>query len=313
MAVDATALSSVEAPTSSSGGCARRSRCWGRCSPAPARPAWRCPAATTSARGRSTSTSRACKMGAEIDSEHGFLVASARGSTAASITLDYPSVGATENLMMAAVLADGISVIDNAAREPEIADLAAFLDAMGAGIHGAGSATIEIEGVEALLPAEHTAIPTGSRRGRGRRRPSRRAATSCCAARDRITWSCSWRSSARAGAEIRMTDDGCASGRRTARGRRTSTLRTRGSRPTSSRSSSRCSRRPRGRASRPRTCSRPVHLRGRAPAHGRGHPHGGSPRGDPRGRAPGCPPRLCARSTSARGPRWRSPPSPPTA
>ena len=99
------------------------------------------------------------KMGAEIDSEHGFLVASARGLTAASITLDYPSVGATENLMMAAVLADGISVIDNAAREPEIADLAAFLDAMGAGIHGAGSATIEIEGVEALLPAEHTAIP----------------------------------------------------------------------------------------------------------------------------------------------------------
>ena len=99
------------------------------------------------------------KMGAEIDSEHGFLVASARGLTAASITLDYPSVGATENLMMAAVLADGISVIDNAAREPEIADLAAFLDAMGAGIHGAGSATIEIEGVEALEPAEHTAIP----------------------------------------------------------------------------------------------------------------------------------------------------------
>ncbi|HEX5937638.1 MAG TPA: UDP-N-acetylglucosamine 1-carboxyvinyltransferase [Actinomycetota bacterium] len=99
------------------------------------------------------------KMGAEIESEHGFLVATADGLTAASITLDYPSVGATENLLMAAVLADGISVIDNAAREPEIADLAAFLDAMGAGIHGAGSATIEIEGVDALVPAEHTAIP----------------------------------------------------------------------------------------------------------------------------------------------------------
>ena len=99
------------------------------------------------------------KMGAEIESEHGFLVARADGLTAASITLDYPSVGATENLLMAAVLADGITVIDNAAREPEIADLAAFLDAMGAGIHGAGSATIEIEGVESLTPAEHTAIP----------------------------------------------------------------------------------------------------------------------------------------------------------
>jgi UDP-N-acetylglucosamine 1-carboxyvinyltransferase len=99
------------------------------------------------------------KMGAEIEAEHGFLVARADGLTAASITLDYPSVGATENLLMAAVLADGISVIDNAAREPEIADLAVFLDSMGAGIHGAGSATIEIEGVGSLGPAEHSAIP----------------------------------------------------------------------------------------------------------------------------------------------------------
>ena len=98
------------------------------------------------------------RMGARIDAEHGFLVASAEGLTAAPITLDYPSVGATENLLMAAVIADGVSVIDNAAREPEIADLAAFLAAMGAGIHGAGSATIEIEGVGALEPAEHTVI-----------------------------------------------------------------------------------------------------------------------------------------------------------
>jgi UDP-N-acetylglucosamine 1-carboxyvinyltransferase len=98
------------------------------------------------------------RMGARIDAEHGFLVARADGLTAASITLDYPSVGATENLMMAAVTAEGISVIDNAAREPEIADLAAFLVAMGAGIHGAGSATIEVEGVAALRPASHTAI-----------------------------------------------------------------------------------------------------------------------------------------------------------
>jgi UDP-N-acetylglucosamine 1-carboxyvinyltransferase len=99
------------------------------------------------------------RMGAEIDAEHGFLVARADGLTGASITLDYPSVGATENLLMAAVTADGITVIDNAAREPEIADLAAFLAQMGAGIHGAGSATLEIEGVDVLAPAEHPAIP----------------------------------------------------------------------------------------------------------------------------------------------------------
>jgi UDP-N-acetylglucosamine 1-carboxyvinyltransferase len=99
------------------------------------------------------------RMGARIDAEHGFLVARADGLVGTSITLDYPSVGATENLLMAAVTADGITVIDNAAREPEIADLATFLASMGAGIHGAGAATIEIAGVESLTPAEHRAIP----------------------------------------------------------------------------------------------------------------------------------------------------------
>ena len=98
------------------------------------------------------------RMGADILAEHGFLVARTAGLTGASITLDYPSVGATENLMMAAVTADGLTVIDNAAREPEIADLAAYLAAMGAGIRGAGSATIEVEGVKELRPAEHTVI-----------------------------------------------------------------------------------------------------------------------------------------------------------
>ena len=99
------------------------------------------------------------KMGAEISSEHGFLVASTPGLHGAAITLDYPSVGATENLMMAAVLARGTTAIDNAAREPEIADIAMFLAAMGARIDGAGTSTIEIEGVDALEPAEHTTIP----------------------------------------------------------------------------------------------------------------------------------------------------------
>ena len=99
------------------------------------------------------------KMGAEIGSEHGFLVASTSGLRGAAITLDYPSVGATVNLMMAAVLARGTTVIDNAAREPEIADIAAFLGAMGARIDGAGTSTIEIEGVDALAPADHVTIP----------------------------------------------------------------------------------------------------------------------------------------------------------
>jgi UDP-N-acetylglucosamine 1-carboxyvinyltransferase len=99
------------------------------------------------------------RMGATIDSEHGFLVATADRLGGASITLDYPSVGATENLMMAAVAADGTTVIDNAAREPEIADLASFLRSMGASIRGAGSATIQVEGTASLEPAEHTVIP----------------------------------------------------------------------------------------------------------------------------------------------------------
>src|SRR5919197_232319 len=81
------------------------------------------------------------RMGAEIESEHGFLVARSEALVGSSITLDYPSVGATENLLMAAAGADGLTVIDNAAREPEITDLAAFLVAMGAEIRGAGSAT----------------------------------------------------------------------------------------------------------------------------------------------------------------------------
>ncbi|HJR98000.1 MAG TPA: UDP-N-acetylglucosamine 1-carboxyvinyltransferase [Actinomycetota bacterium] len=99
------------------------------------------------------------KMGAEVRSEHGFLVAETTGLRGAAITLDYPSVGATENLMMAAVLARGTTVIDNAAREPEIADLASFLAAMGAHIDGTGTSTIEVEGVDALVPADHATIP----------------------------------------------------------------------------------------------------------------------------------------------------------
>jgi UDP-N-acetylglucosamine 1-carboxyvinyltransferase len=99
------------------------------------------------------------KMGAEIGSEHGFLVAETTGLRGASITLDYPSVGATENLMMAAVLARGTTAIDNAAREPEIADIADFLVSMGARIDGAGTSTIEVDGVDGLVATEHATIP----------------------------------------------------------------------------------------------------------------------------------------------------------
>ncbi len=99
------------------------------------------------------------KLGAQIHSEHGFLVAETAGLRGASITLDYPSVGATENLMMAAVAARGTTVIDNAAREPEIADIASFLSSMGARIEGAGTSTIQIEGVDGFHASEHTVIP----------------------------------------------------------------------------------------------------------------------------------------------------------
>jgi UDP-N-acetylglucosamine 1-carboxyvinyltransferase len=99
------------------------------------------------------------RMGATIRFEHGFLLAEARGLRGAPITLDYPSVTATENLLFAAVRARGVTVIDNAAREPEIADVANCLIAMGARIAGAGSSTIEIEGVDELRPTDHTSVP----------------------------------------------------------------------------------------------------------------------------------------------------------
>jgi UDP-N-acetylglucosamine 1-carboxyvinyltransferase len=99
------------------------------------------------------------RLGATIVSEHGFLVATAPRLTGTSIWLDFPSVGATENLVMAAVLASGTTVVDNAAREPEIVDLCAMLNAMGARIEGAGSSTITIDGVEALSPVQYTTVP----------------------------------------------------------------------------------------------------------------------------------------------------------
>jgi UDP-N-acetylglucosamine 1-carboxyvinyltransferase len=99
------------------------------------------------------------RMGAEISSEHGYVIASApRGLAGATIWLDFPSVGATENLLMAAVLARGTTEIDNAAREPEIVDLCAMLTTMGAKIAGAGTSRLEVVGVESLHPVQHACI-----------------------------------------------------------------------------------------------------------------------------------------------------------
>ena len=99
------------------------------------------------------------KLGATVDSEHGYLIARAPRLHGAQVWLDFPSVGATENLLMAAALAQGTTVIDNAAREPEIVDLCTMLTEMGAHIGGVGSSTLTIDGVESLRPVEHETVP----------------------------------------------------------------------------------------------------------------------------------------------------------
>jgi UDP-N-acetylglucosamine 1-carboxyvinyltransferase len=99
-------------------------------------------------------------LGANIELEGGYVIAKApKGLTGAKVTLAKVSVGATHNALMAAVLARGDTVIENAAREPEVADLASCLKKMGAKIGGIGSATLEVQGVERLHGAEHTVLP----------------------------------------------------------------------------------------------------------------------------------------------------------
>jgi UDP-N-acetylglucosamine 1-carboxyvinyltransferase len=99
-------------------------------------------------------------MGASVNVGNGFIDAEVKGRLrGAKIYLDFPSVGATENIMMAAVLAEGTTIIENCAKEPEIVDLANFLNAMGAKVRGAGTGTIRIEGVDQLTGTTHTVIP----------------------------------------------------------------------------------------------------------------------------------------------------------
>ena len=98
-------------------------------------------------------------LGAEVEIDHGFVEAKTDKLKGNKLYLDFPSVGATENIMMAAALAEGTTIIENAAEEPEIVDLANFLNEMGADVKGAGTNTIRIKGVESLKGAEHTVIP----------------------------------------------------------------------------------------------------------------------------------------------------------
>jgi len=99
------------------------------------------------------------RLGAEVEIEHGYVVARAARLAGAQVWLDFPSVGATENVLMAAVLAKGTTTIDNAAREPEIVDLCQMLAQMGASIDGVGTSTLEIVGVEGLAPTSHSTVP----------------------------------------------------------------------------------------------------------------------------------------------------------
>ncbi len=100
-------------------------------------------------------------MGASVKVGNGYIEAEAEGGRlqGAKVYLDFPSVGATENIMMAATLAKGTTILENVAKEPEIVDLANFLNKMGAKVRGAGTGTIRIEGVDVLFGAEHQIIP----------------------------------------------------------------------------------------------------------------------------------------------------------
>jgi UDP-N-acetylglucosamine 1-carboxyvinyltransferase len=99
------------------------------------------------------------KMGATIELDKGYVIARSRGLKGAVIYLDMPTVTGTENLLMAASLAKGVTVIENAAREPEVIDLADALNSMGARVNGAGESIIEVEGVDELKPLAYTIMP----------------------------------------------------------------------------------------------------------------------------------------------------------
>jgi len=98
------------------------------------------------------------QMGAHVKNEHGYLLAESEGLLGTQVFLDFPSVGATETILMAAVTATGESIIENAAREPEIIDICMMLVSMGADISGIGSSTLIISGVNSLKPVSHRVV-----------------------------------------------------------------------------------------------------------------------------------------------------------
>ncbi|MFV0532385.1 MAG: UDP-N-acetylglucosamine 1-carboxyvinyltransferase [Cumulibacter sp.] len=99
------------------------------------------------------------RLGADVRLEHGYLIATASRLRGTEVTFDFPSVGATENVLMASVLADGETVIDNAAREPEIVDLVDMLRSMGAVIEGEGTSTLRVQGTDGLSATRHRTVP----------------------------------------------------------------------------------------------------------------------------------------------------------
>lgn len=100
------------------------------------------------------------ELGAETKNEHGYIIATAKnGLKGAKVELEFPSVGATENILTAAVLAKGKTILENAAREPDLVDIGNFLNSMGAEIEGLGTPTLTINGVDQLHPVDHVAIP----------------------------------------------------------------------------------------------------------------------------------------------------------
>ena len=140
-------------------------------------------------------------MGAEIVTEHGYMIAKLpkgrerlRG---ANITTDMITVTGTENFLMAASLAEGETILENAAQEPEITDLAEMLIKMGAKIEGHGTSRIRIQGVESFMAAPTKWWPTASKPAPSCARWPRPAATWCCGTRAPTTWKWSWRSCAR--------------------------------------------------------------------------------------------------------------------
>ncbi|MGL5656380.1 MAG: UDP-N-acetylglucosamine 1-carboxyvinyltransferase [Fusobacteriaceae bacterium] len=99
------------------------------------------------------------KLGVEVTTEHGYIYAKAENGISGEFVMDFPSVGATENLVMAAVKGKGTSILSNVAKEPEVEDLCNFLNSMGAKIKGVGTDRLVIEGVEKLTPGEYSIIP----------------------------------------------------------------------------------------------------------------------------------------------------------